>query len=231
MPGPDAAPDLCQEVFLRLYTASVRYREEAAFATWIYRIALNVARDAGRHRRDSMPLANHQPLRDASQHDRALPSETVELVTRALADLPDSLRTVLVLRHFEGLSFEEIARLTGTPASTLKSRFAIALARPARPPGGTGLRPGGGSIMNCTQARAPACRRCSTRTCLPTRPPGSGEHLAGCPACRLKQTRPWRNWPMLDDVPAPPVTIDLPRLYREAASQQARRLRRWRTVA
>src|SRR5439155_22092471 len=49
--GPSAAADLCQEVFLRLYGAGARYREEGAFATWIYRLALNVARDAGRRRR------------------------------------------------------------------------------------------------------------------------------------------------------------------------------------
>jgi RNA polymerase sigma-70 factor (ECF subfamily) len=46
-----------------------------------------------------------------------------------LAELPDPLREVLVLRHYEGLNFEQIARLTATPASTLKSRFSAALAR------------------------------------------------------------------------------------------------------
>ncbi len=127
--GTAAAPDLCQEVFLRLYTAAPRYREEGAFATWIYRIALNIARDAARRRRDSMPLGNHQPPLDAIQHETLCRTETVELVTRALDDLPAPLREVLALRHFEELSFEEIARLTGTPASTLKSRFAVALAR------------------------------------------------------------------------------------------------------
>src|SRR5690349_6670456 len=56
--GPSAAPDLCQEVFLRLYGARARYREEGAFATWVYRIALNVARDAGRRRRPDRALSN-----------------------------------------------------------------------------------------------------------------------------------------------------------------------------
>jgi len=53
--------------------------------------------------------------------------EGVQLVARAVAELPDALREVLVLHHYEGLNFEEIARLTQTPASTLKSRFATAL--------------------------------------------------------------------------------------------------------
>jgi RNA polymerase sigma-70 factor (ECF subfamily) len=128
--GPAAAPDLCQEVFLRLYHAGPRYREERAFSTWLYRIVLNVARDAGRRRRrEPGPLANHEPLDHAAPADAACRREAVELVTRALAELPGPLRQALVLRHYEGLSFEQMARLTGTPASTLKSRFAAALGR------------------------------------------------------------------------------------------------------
>jgi RNA polymerase sigma-70 factor (ECF subfamily) len=127
--GPDLAADLCQEVFLRLYATGATYREEGAFATWVYRIALNVARDAARRRRDWAALGDYQPLDHAAPHDFLCRREAVELVTRALAELPDGLREVLVLRHYEGLNFEEIARLTGTPASTLKSRFAVALVR------------------------------------------------------------------------------------------------------
>ena len=127
--GPSVAPDLCQEVFLRLYRAGARYREEGAFTTWIYRMALNVARDAGRRRRDCAALGNYEPLDDNAPHDALCRREAVELVTQALAQLPASLREVLVLRHYEGLSFEEIGRLTHVPASTLKSRFAVALDR------------------------------------------------------------------------------------------------------
>jgi RNA polymerase sigma-70 factor (ECF subfamily) len=127
--GPDAAPDLCQEVFLRLYTARERYREQGAFTTWIYRIALNAARDANRRRRGDSSLDNHEPLDHAAPHDALCRREAIELVTRALAELTDPLREVLVLRHYEEMSFEQIARLTGTPASTLKSRFALALTR------------------------------------------------------------------------------------------------------
>jgi RNA polymerase sigma-70 factor (ECF subfamily) len=130
--GPAShVPDLCQEVFLRVYQAGAGYRETGAFSTWLYRIALNVARDAGRRRRhEPLPLANGDvaglvPSPQAVCEQK----ELSRLVAAAVADLPEGLRLVLVLRHYEDLSFEQIGRLTGTPASTLKSRFAAALTR------------------------------------------------------------------------------------------------------
>src|SRR5260370_15922786 len=58
----DQAADLCQEVFLRVYRAGPRYRATGALSTWLYQIALNVARDAGRRRRRAPePLGNHEP--------------------------------------------------------------------------------------------------------------------------------------------------------------------------
>src|SRR4051812_38931265 len=68
--GP--VPDLCQEVFLRVYRARDRYRENGAFAVWLYRIAVNVARDAGRRRRhEPAPLGGHEPVDPAAPADRA----------------------------------------------------------------------------------------------------------------------------------------------------------------
>jgi RNA polymerase sigma-70 factor, ECF subfamily len=126
----DLVQDQCQEVFLRAYQSGPRYRETGAFPGWLFRIALNVARDAGRRRRDPAPLAEADPV------DPTAPVETVcrrrelaDAMARAAAELPEPLRVVLALRHDEELSFEEIARLTGAPASTVKSRFAAALAR------------------------------------------------------------------------------------------------------
>jgi RNA polymerase sigma-70 factor (ECF subfamily) len=128
---PEAVPDLCQEVFLRLYHAGPRYREADAFSPWLYRIAVNVARDAVRRGRRAP-----EPLRDREPPDRGHPAEVVcrrrelaDHLRRAVAGLPEILRLTLVLRHDEGLAFEEIARLTGTPASTVKTRFAAALQR------------------------------------------------------------------------------------------------------
>jgi RNA polymerase sigma-70 factor (ECF subfamily) len=127
----ELARDLCQEVFLRVHQAADRYHENGAFAAWIYRIALNVGRDALRRRkREPAPLADAEPAsRDVPAETCCHQRELAGVVARAVADLPEPLRVVVALRHDEGLSFEEIARLTGTPASTLKSRFAAALAR------------------------------------------------------------------------------------------------------
>jgi RNA polymerase sigma-70 factor (ECF subfamily) len=131
--GPqEAVADLCQEVFLRAYHAGPRYRPTGAFSTWLYRIALNVARDAARRRRRRPAI-----LESALEvPDRGLPAEAAcqqkelaRLMAQVLDELPEPLRLVLVLRHYEGMNFEEIGRLTGTPASTLKSRFAVALGR------------------------------------------------------------------------------------------------------
>jgi RNA polymerase sigma-70 factor (ECF subfamily) len=129
--APGLVPDLCQEVFLRLFHARGRYHEEGTFSTWLYRIALNVARDAGRRRRrQPLPLSNGELAAAAPPPDVVCQQrELTRLVARAVAELPAPLRLVLVLRHYEGLAFEQIARLTLTPASTLKSRFAAALAR------------------------------------------------------------------------------------------------------
>ena len=126
--GPDAAADLCQEVFLRVYQGGARYREEGTFSTWLYRIALNVARDAARRRRRE-PAPLREEVLAAALPERWEAAELQEVVGRALAALPDPLREVLVLRHYENLNFEQMARLLDAPASTLKSRFAQALRR------------------------------------------------------------------------------------------------------
>lgn len=127
----DRVADLCQDVFLRVYHAASRYREEGAFPAWLYRIALNVARDSARKsRRDPKPLGVGEPSCPSARTDEAAARRELEgRLALAVAELPEPLRVVLALRHDEGLSFEEIARLTGTPASTLKSRFAVALTR------------------------------------------------------------------------------------------------------
>ncbi|SRR6266849_2353624 len=121
--------DLCQEVFLRVFRAGSRYRATGAFSTWLYQIALNVARDAGRRRRQPAPLDNHEPAEPGQSEAYSEQRELAEAVATALAELPAAQREVLVLRHYEGMNFEEIARVLGTPASTLKSRFAAALER------------------------------------------------------------------------------------------------------
>jgi len=107
----DQIPDLCQEVFLKLYQARDRYQENGNFAPWLYQIVLNTARDAGRRRRRQPVRAEHVEPVDSAKPAEAH-CEEKELgarVRQAVAELP--------------------AALTGTPASTLKSRFASALNR------------------------------------------------------------------------------------------------------
>jgi RNA polymerase sigma-70 factor (ECF subfamily) len=126
---PDRVADLCQEVFLRLYLKGPNYRETGCFSTWLYQIALNVARDAARRaRREPLPLENHDPQAPGGESS-CEQQELASIMQQALAELAEPLRTVLVLRHYEGMSFEQMARMLNTPASTLKSRFGVALGR------------------------------------------------------------------------------------------------------
>jgi RNA polymerase sigma-70 factor, ECF subfamily len=129
--GP-AAPvaDLTQDVFVRAHQAIGRYRETGAFSTWLYQIALNLARDAARRAsRAPVRLPDEVPATAAGVETVWERQELADAVAAALADLPAPLREVLVLRHYEGLSFEQMGRVLGIPASTLKSRFAVALGR------------------------------------------------------------------------------------------------------
>jgi len=126
----DLVGDLCQEVFLRVYKSSPRYREGGVFTSWLFRVALNIARDAARRgRRLPGPLDDDPPDGAAGAETVCQQRELAGVMARAVAELPEPLRLALTLRHDEEMSFEEIARLTGTPASTVKSRFAAALAR------------------------------------------------------------------------------------------------------
>ena len=123
--------DLCQEVFLRVFLAAPRYRETGQFSAWLYRIALNVVRDFSRSRDRQLKLyQGAAPLADSPGPDICCEQqELAQLVSQAVAELPEPLRLVLVLRHYQGINFEQMARMLGTPASTLKSRFAAALLR------------------------------------------------------------------------------------------------------
>jgi RNA polymerase sigma-70 factor (ECF subfamily) len=139
---PETAGDLTQEVFLRVYLARDRYADDGRFGTWVYRIALNLARDAARRRPPPAPLADFDPPTPGEAADGlAERHEAAGVVAAALAELPGPLREVVVLRHYEDLGFEDMARLLGTPASTLKSRFGVALRKLHESLTARGLRP------------------------------------------------------------------------------------------
>jgi RNA polymerase sigma-70 factor (ECF subfamily) len=114
---------------LRLYLKGPCYRETGVFSTWLYQIALNVARDAARRgRRAPLPLNDFDPPALVPTGEALCEyQELAQVMQQVLAELPEPLREVLVLRHHEDMNFEQMARLLKTPASTLKSRFAVAL--------------------------------------------------------------------------------------------------------
>lgn len=127
---PDLAGDLAQEVFLRVYLKGARYTHGGTFKTWLYQIALNLARDAARKQARSPQLPLLPAAHPATDGEPAFDlRQQADVVNAALAELPDPLREVVVLRHYEDLSFEAMGRLLGVPATTLKSRFAVAMKR------------------------------------------------------------------------------------------------------
>ena len=124
------ARDVCQETFLRAFRGISKFRGQAKFSSWLYRIALNLCRDFLRRDRRSGVLI---PL--DSEADEALaedPSESAEdhvvrrdlhrLIGRAMSALPEDQRTTIVLKEFHGLTFQAIADLQGCPLSTVKTR-------------------------------------------------------------------------------------------------------------
>lgn len=127
--------DLSQEVFLRVLKASERYSRKAAFSTWLYRIALNVVRDADRRRRTRSLLRlnrtenlNDAATSEATSPDSAASSKEIECaISEALASLPARLREPLVLKHFAELTFAETAEVLNAPVPTVKSRLRKAL--------------------------------------------------------------------------------------------------------
>ena len=140
---PAEAEDVVQETFLKAFRALPRFRGEAAFYTWLYRIALNGARNAILRRRQrgaSHGVAPSQlpaPVPEIGTPESKLLSKQVMLaIDAALAALPLELRTAIVLREIEGLSYEEIAEIMECPLGTVRSRIfraREAIARRLRP--------------------------------------------------------------------------------------------------
>jgi len=116
----EEADDVSQEAFLRAYRGLRGFRGDAAFRTWITRIAINLALSSRRGRSPSVPLEHaHELQRDADGPTAALKSE----VRRAVGDLSPRQRQVLVLRIYEGMKFSEIAQAAGMSIGTAKATF------------------------------------------------------------------------------------------------------------
>lgn len=132
---PSEALDVAQEAFLKAYRALPGFRGDSAFYTWLYRIAVNTAKnhlvaqsrrppDADVAAEDAVQLEPDSRLRDYDTPERLLLSEEIErVVAEAIQDLPEDLRTAILLREVEGLSYEDIARAMGCPIGTVRSRI------------------------------------------------------------------------------------------------------------
>jgi len=129
----DAALDLTQEVFIKVYNSLARYRSEFKFSTWIYKIAHNAAIDHLRRyavREQAVTSGFDTERRDTPVEGRRLSPEQeserkerrseVELVVEML---PRAYRELIVLRHSHDLSYDEIAEVTGLPLGTVKNRL------------------------------------------------------------------------------------------------------------
>ena len=131
----DEALDLSQEVFLRVFRTIHRFRGQSSLRTWIYRIAVNQARNrhrfwCRRHRADQVSLDEHVAAHgDFISEGDATPERVLaqkELAVRlqtALDGLPFDQRTAIVLREIDGLSYDEIAFSLGVAIGTVKSRL------------------------------------------------------------------------------------------------------------
>jgi len=132
---PSEVMDVTQEAFLKAYRALPGFRGESAFYTWLYRIAINTVKNylVAQGRRppgddveaevaEQMDMGNR--MRDVATPESMLLSEEIaHTVQEALNDLPDDLRTAIVLREFDGLSYEEIANAMECPIGTVRSRI------------------------------------------------------------------------------------------------------------
>jgi len=134
--NPAEAEDVAQEAFIKAYRALPQFRGDSAFYTWLYRIAINTAKNAVVSR-DRSPieydLDRHNTDESYDMQGRMKDSETPEglvltdeirtTVNAAIDCLPEDLRTAIVLRELEGLSYEEIAAAMDCPVGTVRSRI------------------------------------------------------------------------------------------------------------
>jgi RNA polymerase sigma-70 factor (ECF subfamily) len=131
----DEVQDVAQEAFIKAYRALPRFRGDSAFYTWLYRIAINTAKNhlVSRSRRppgsdveveDAEYYDGGAALRDLNTPENAFfGAELKVVVERAITNLPDDLRTAVTLREFDGLSYEDIAEIMDCPVGTVRSRI------------------------------------------------------------------------------------------------------------
>ncbi len=135
VPDHAESQDITQDAFIRAYRALANFRGDAQFYTWLYRIAVNTAKNhlvAMKRRpptadvdvQDAEHLAGAGRLHDHDTPEHQLLRQEIEqTVARTVASLPDELRRAITLREVDGLSYEEIAQLMQCPIGTVRSRI------------------------------------------------------------------------------------------------------------
>ncbi len=134
--NPAEAEDIAQEAFIKAYRALPQFRGDSAFYTWMYRIAINTAKNSLASR-DRSPIRYDLDLADPEEshgvqsklqdpdtpEGMALTEEIRGIVNSAIDALPEELKTAIVLRELDGLSYEEIAAAMECPVGTVRSRI------------------------------------------------------------------------------------------------------------
>lgn len=135
MHDPDTAQDVAQEAFIKAYKGLKNFRGESAFYTWLYRIAINTAKNhlVSQGRRtptndidaeEAEQFEGESALKEyGTPENEMLRDEIQSIVSNAIETLPDDLRTAIVLRELEGMSYEEIAEAMDCPIGTVRSRI------------------------------------------------------------------------------------------------------------
>jgi RNA polymerase sigma-70 factor (ECF subfamily) len=127
------ARDVCQETFMRAFRSIHGFRGQAKFSSWLYRIALNLCRDWIRRERRAPTVQAPEGVDVIEMASEQGPVESIEelvsrrdigrLIERAMATLSEEQRTAIILKEYQGLTFQEIADLQGCPLSTVKTRL------------------------------------------------------------------------------------------------------------
>ena len=132
---PSEAQDVAQDAFIKAYRALPEFRGDSAFYTWLYRIAINTAKNylLSRSRRhydyevdvqDAEQVGDAPQLKDIETPEEWLMNEqVVQVIREAIESLPEEMRIAITLREFEGMSYEEIAEVMECPIGTVRSRI------------------------------------------------------------------------------------------------------------
>lgn len=126
--GHEEADDIAQETFIKAYLSLDGFRGDSSFFTWIYRIAINLSLNAVRKQQvvryvRQSEIINWMLPSKENPDDELVARETLSLVERAIATLPEKQRSVFVMRFYEELPYEEISKILHTSVGGLKANY------------------------------------------------------------------------------------------------------------